>query len=136
MASVSVNDLIKFGKEKNVEPLSFSQTLHYGAIRGSEQLRRNIAGLYGGKAAALVQPDNILVTPGAIMANFLLFYTLIGPGDHVICVHPTYSQLYAVPRSLGAVVDLWRLREENNFIPDVAELEALLKPNTKLIVIK
>jgi aspartate/methionine/tyrosine aminotransferase len=80
-------------------------------------------------------PENVLITPGAIAANFLLLYTLIGPGDHVICVHPTYQQLYSVPESLGAEVSLWKLRRHKKYIPDVEDLKSLIKPNTKMIII-
>ena len=80
--------------------------------------------------------ENILITPGAIAANHLLFYALVGPGDHVICHYPTYQQLYDSPLSLGAEVDLWRARPEANWIPDIVELEKMIKPNTKLIIIK
>lgn len=80
--------------------------------------------------------DNILITPGAIAANHLVFYALIGPGDHVICHYPTYQQLYEIPESLGAEVDLWKAKFENKWIPDLEELKKLLKPNTKMIVIK
>lgn len=69
------------------------------------------------------------------MANFLLLYTLIGPGDHVVCVYPTYQQLYDVPKSLGAEVSLWKLKQENGFVPDVTELESLVKSNTKMIIL-
>lgn len=76
-----------------------------------------------------------MITPGAIAANFLLLYTLIGPGDHVICVHPTYQQLYSVPESLGAEVSLWKLRKERSYIPDIDDLKPLIKDSTKLIII-
>ena len=33
-------------------------------------------------------------------------YALIRPGDHVVCVLPTYQQLYSIPQSFGAQVDL------------------------------
>ncbi|KAM0207042.1 hypothetical protein ACHAQD_012213 [Fusarium lateritium] len=62
-------------------------------------------------------------------------YTLIGPGDHVICVYPTYQQLYDTPRSLGAEVTLWTLKKDNGWVPDVDELSGLIKPNTKMIII-
>lgn len=74
-------------------------------------------------------------SPGAISANFLLLYTLISPGDHVVCVYPTYQQLYSVPESLGAEVSLWRLREEKKYIPDLEDLKAIVKENTKMIII-
>jgi len=112
-----------------------STTLTYGPIRGSDALRNRLASLYSVRTPSPLSADNILITPGAIAANFLLFYTLIGPGDHVICVHPTYKQLYSVPESLGAEVSLWKLREGKKYVPDIEELNTLVKPNTKMIII-
>lgn len=70
------------------------------------------------------------------MANHLVFYALVGPGDHVICHYPTYQQLYDTPRSLGAEVDLWKTSPDNNWLPEIDELERMIRSNTKLIVIK
>ncbi|KAI9816060.1 MAG: hypothetical protein M1827_002052 [Pycnora praestabilis] len=134
-ASVSVNDLKAFSTDKSKEPLSLSSKLVYGAIRGSENLRANIAELYSALGSLAPSPNDVLVTPGAIAANFLLFYTLIGPGDHVVCHFPTYQQLYSVPKSLGAEVSRWEALEDNDWIPDVNQLKALIRPNTKLIVV-
>jgi aspartate/methionine/tyrosine aminotransferase len=80
--------------------------------------------------------DNILITPGAIMANHLTFYSLVGPGDHVICQHPTYQQLFDTPKSFGADVDLWKCKPENNWVADIDELKKLIRPETKMIIIK
>ncbi|KFY09794.1 hypothetical protein V491_07975 [Pseudogymnoascus sp. VKM F-3775] len=135
-ASVSIDELIALCEDKNAPgPLDTSVTLTYGGIRGSQKLRQRLADLYSVRAASPISPESILITPGAISANFLVLYKLIGPGDHVICMYPTYQQLYSVPESLGAEVSLWKLREEKKYVPDVTELEALVKPNTKLIII-
>jgi aspartate/methionine/tyrosine aminotransferase len=40
-----------------------------------------------------------------------------------------------VPAQLGAEVDLWHAKLEDNWLPKIDELKALIKPNTKLIVI-
>ncbi|KAL7796821.1 pyridoxal phosphate-dependent transferase [Trichoderma ceciliae] len=130
--SVSIDELVQLSDNKAANPLQTSTVLTYGAIRGSSNLRERIASLYEGDQ---LPPDNVIVTQGAIAANFLVFYGLVGPGDHVICVYPTYQQLFSVPESLGAEVSLWRLRPEHGFVPDMGELEQLLKANTKMIVI-
>jgi DNA-binding transcriptional MocR family regulator len=133
-ASISLDDLRSFNKRPDAPPpLDLSTKLTYGAIRGSEELRRNVAGLYeqDGPSGPL-SPDSVIVTQGAISANHLVFYSLVGPGDHVICVFPTYQQLYAVPESLGAEVSLWKLQAEDGFVPDVKALEGLIKSNTKV----
>ncbi|KXH28413.1 aminotransferase class I and II [Colletotrichum simmondsii] len=142
-ASVSVNDLVTLSEDKHAPgPVDLSTKLVYGPIRGSARLRQRVAALCSGAGAGsddstpdVLCEDDVLITQGAIGANFLLLYTLVNPGDHVICVYPTYQQLYSVPESLGADVSLWRLKEENGFVPDVSELEGLIRPNTKMIII-
>ncbi|KAK0735054.1 pyridoxal phosphate-dependent transferase [Lasiosphaeria miniovina] len=135
-ASVSIDDLVALCKDENAPgPLALSTKLTYGAIRGSQALRQNVASLFDRPSLTPLSAEGVVITQGAIVANFLLFYTLVGPGDHVICVYPTYQQLYAVPESLGAEVSLWALKEENGYIPDIGDLEKLVKTNTKMIVI-
>lgn len=133
---MSVQDLEAFSTDKSSgSPLDLSKKLTYGAIRGSDSLRERVAALYTDEATEPLPASSILVTQGAIAANFLVFYTLIGPQDHVVCVYPAYQQLYDVPQSLGAEVSLWKLNQENGFVPDVIELHSLVKSNTKMIVL-
>lgn len=135
-ASISINDLQQLSNDKSSNPLDLSTKLTYGAIRGSDRLRGNLANLYSEEAPTTLPPENVLITAGAIQANFLLLYTLVGPGDHVICHYPTYQQLYSVPESLGAEVSLWKSKEANGWNIDINELKSLIRPNTKLIIIK
>jgi aspartate/methionine/tyrosine aminotransferase len=104
--------------------------LTYGFIDGSPELRLEIAGLY-----EHMKPENILVEGGAIGANFLVFYSLVEPGDTVISIFPAYQQLYSVARSFGAKVKLLQLHPEQRWIPDINELVKLVDNKTKLIVI-
>lgn len=136
-ASISIDDLEALSEDKSLPgPLKLSsRKLTYGPIRGSPALRERLASLYSVRAGTPLPAENILVTPGAIAANFLVLYSLLGPSDHVICVYPTYQQLYSVPESLGAEVSLWQLKQEKKWIPDIDELEGLVKDNTKMIII-
>lgn len=127
-ASISIDELRGLSDDKSKSPIDPSTVLTYGAIRGSDALRKLIAEHHGGGGLAA---DNVVVAQGAISANFLTLFALLGRGDHVVCVYPTYQQLYSVPGSLGAEVSLWRLREENSFVPDVSELPGLVRDNTK-----
>jgi aspartate/methionine/tyrosine aminotransferase len=132
-ASLSIDELTSMCEDKTMPPpIDLSRAMTYGAILGSSTLRQRVAKLLSKTASQPLPAENVIITPGAISANFLLFYTLVGPGDHVICVHPTYQQLYSVPESLGAEVSLWRLSEEHGYVPNVKELEELVKPNTKV----
>ncbi len=104
--------------------------LGYSEARGTLALRQALAGTY-----ANVHPDGVLVTTGAIEANFLLFNLLLNPGDHAVIVAPAYQQLLSVPRAIGCEVGEWRLTPESGFRFDIKELRRLVRPETKLIVI-
>ncbi|THW82424.1 putative aminotransferase [Aureobasidium pullulans] len=134
-ASVSLNDLKGFANAPDSEVVDFSQKQVYGAIRGSDALRKSIARTHSDATAAPIESSQLLVTNGAIQANYLALYTLIAPGDHVICQYPTYQQLYTIPESFGAEVDLWRSKPDEQWKLDLEELRSLIKPNTKLIII-
>jgi aspartate/methionine/tyrosine aminotransferase len=102
----------------------------YGHIPGSDRLRNLISQQYENQSA-----QNILITHGAIGANALVYETLVEPGDTVISVLPTYQQHYSIPASYGANVKILPLREENGFLPEIAELESLIDSKTKLIAL-
>ncbi|KAJ5895030.1 hypothetical protein N7495_006721 [Penicillium taxi] len=136
-ASISVDDLQALSEDKDTNPLSQLQStkLTYGAIRGSKRIRGILADLYSVKTPTPLPASNILITAGAIQANFLALYSLIGPGDHVVCHYPTYQQLYSIPASLGADVSFWKSKAANGWQLDLEELKGLIRPNTKLIII-
>ena len=104
--------------------------LGYSEARGTEELRSLLAATY-----ARGDADHILVTTGAIEANFLLFNVLLDPGDHVIAPFPAYQQLYTVPRAIGCDVSLWKVGPETNYRYDVDALERLITLRTRLIIV-
>ncbi|KAK4922287.1 hypothetical protein LTR49_010317 [Elasticomyces elasticus] len=137
-ASVSIEELASLSENKECKAsdiIDLAAIQNYGEIRGSTPLRNNLSRLYSSKVGTPLPPDNILITPGAIAANFLVFYALIKPSDHVICHYPTYQQLYSVPASLGAEVDLWKSKPDNKWLPDFDDLKAMVKDNTRMIIL-
>lgn len=106
------------------------EQMSYGWIEGSPEFKEEVSRLYRS-----VLPENVLQTNGASGANLLALMALVEPGDHVVAEYPTYQPLYEIPRMLGAEVELWRLKEELDWSPDIADLERLVRPNTKLICI-
>ncbi len=135
-ASVSVNELQDLCEDKSMpSPLDPELCLTYGPIRGSDKLRQRLADLYSVRTASPLPKENVLITAGAIQANFLSLYKLVRKGDHVVCMYPTYQQLYTVPTSLGAEVSLWKLKESKDYVPQIEDLESLIRPNTKMIIV-
>ena len=104
--------------------------LTYGAIEGTDRLRRAIAALY-----ETIAPEQTLVTHGAIGANQLVHLTLVNEGDRVVSVVPNYQQHYSIPESIGADVHRVALRRDNNYQLDLDELADAVTPGTKLIAL-
>lgn len=120
--SLTVAQLLeRAGHEGDLLAELLPMKLTYGPIEGRERLRSAVAALYERQ-----HPKNVLITHGAIGANHFVHTTLIEPGDRVVSVLPTYQQHYAIPESLGADVRIHRLREENAWLPDLAELTDLV----------
>ena len=107
-----------------------AKRLTYGDIVGSDALREGICKLY-----KTVQPHQVVPTHGAAGANHHVFCSLISAGDRVVSIMPTYQQLYSIPESIGAEVAIMHLKQENDYLPDLSELKALVTPDTKMICI-
>ena len=107
------------------------EKMNYGWIEGSPEFKAEVAKLYRTE----IDPDCILQTNGTTGANLMALMQLVEPGDHVIAEYPTYQPLYEIPRTLGAEVEYWHLREENGWNPSIDELKELVRPDTKLICI-
>ena len=82
-----------------------------------------------------VSADCIVAAAGTSMANHLAFAALLNPGDEVLIEHPTYGLLLDQARYLGARIRRFRRRAEADFAVDLAEMEAALGSQTRLIVL-
>jgi aspartate/methionine/tyrosine aminotransferase len=133
IAPMSINDLLDLLPDSER-----AETLHslldlrlgYSEARGTAALRTELASTY-----ANTSPDNILITTGAIEANYLLFNTLLDAGDDVVVIDPAYQQLQSVPRAIGCNVSLWKPRQEQGFHFILDDLRLLVSKKTRLIVI-
>lgn len=130
--SISMNELFELTGEDKTEFLNrlCARRLSYGDIEGLPEFRKGVCGLY--KTLSI---ENIVPTHGASGANHHVFYSLISPGDRVVSIMPTYQQLYSIPESYGADVQILHLSKENNYLPDLEKLRRLVTPETKMICI-
>jgi aspartate/methionine/tyrosine aminotransferase len=62
-------------------------------------------------------------------------HTLLEPGDHIVTMYPGYQSLYAVAESLGCRVSKWEPEEDAGWAFDLDRLKALLRPDTRLVVV-
>jgi len=104
--------------------------LFYPEVNGTTLLRESIASLYPNATAA-----NILVTVGASQANAMVCETLLSPGDEVVVMTPGYRQVWGTAQNMGCVVRDLPLRADNNWRIDLAALDTVITPRTKLVAI-
>ena len=130
--SVSLDELFALAGADKAQFLTdfCAKRLTYGDIVGSDALRGGICKLY-----KTVQPRQVVPTHGAAGANHHVFCSLIAAGDRVVSIMPTYQQLYSIPEAIGADVAIMHLKQENDYLPDLEELRALVTPETKMICI-
>ncbi len=102
----------------------------YPQANGTVELRRNIAQCYPGAG-----PDNVLITVGAAEANYLTIHTLLDPGDEAVIMMPNYMQVWGVAKNHGLRVKTFNLLEAEGWAPDLAELERVVGPETKLVAV-
>ncbi|MEP7274212.1 MAG: pyridoxal phosphate-dependent aminotransferase, partial [Acidobacteriota bacterium] len=91
-------------------------------------LKEAIAARYG------TQPESVVTAQGTSMANFLAIATVIERGDEVLIEQPTYDPLLAAAEYLGATIKRFGRRFEDGYQIDPSEVEDLVSPRTRLIV--
>ena len=127
--AVTLREMTKLGfdlDEMLDTPLGYSQS------NGTIALRERLAALYPGATV-----DHIEVTNGTSEANYLLALSELRRGDRFALQIPNYMQLWGVPRSIGAEVDVFHLRprEDARWELDWEEFERAVKPGTKLVYV-
>ena len=104
--------------------------INYPHVNGNPELRDNIAHTYEG-----AHRDNILVTVGAIEANYLAIRTVLNPGDEIMVMLPNYMQIWGIAKNHGLQVRAFNLVEDNGWAPDIDELESKMTSTTRLIAV-
>lgn len=111
-------------------PLTIDDVLINGPNHeGYAPLREAIGAKYG------VDATRVVTAQGTSMANFLAMATVIEPGDEVLIESPAYDPLLAAAGYLGAAIRRFHRTFANGYQIDPAEIEALLTPRTRLIVL-
>lgn len=103
--------------------------LLYGDHRGHPALRALLA------AEAGCTPDQVLLTPGAAGALFVISTSLLSAGDHLVVLRPNYATNIETPRAIGCDISYVELSLEDGFRYTVADIEAAMTPETRLVSI-
>lgn len=109
--------------------------LSYTPSAGIYSLRSRLSGYY--RSFGLdVDPEDIIVTCGGSEAVLFAFMACLNPGDEIIVPEPAYANYMAFAVSAGAkIVPLTSHIEDNFALPPVEEIERLITPRTKGVLI-
>jgi len=107
-----------------------SLEMDYAHANGIPELRKNIAALYRGAG-----PENVLVTVGAIEANYDILWSLLSAGDKVVVMLTNYMQIWGLAKNLDLDLKSFTLDEKNGWAPDLDGLRKAVTGRTKLIAV-
>ncbi len=102
---------------------------------GLQSLRQAIAERVSEDCKLRIPPERVGVTVGAVGSIYGAVRILVDSGAEVLIPEPGWPNYRMVVRSCGAVPVAYRLREEDGFLPTIAELERVLTPRTRLLLI-
>ncbi len=106
----------------------------YGPTAGLEELREAIASLTS-RCTEGIEARNVLITAGATGGLLACYQTLFDPGDEVLVPDPGFVVYGPDAILVGAKAIPYVLHEEREYLPDATEVEALVTPKTKAIVV-
>jgi aspartate/methionine/tyrosine aminotransferase len=108
---------------------------NYTANGGIPELRDAIVHKLSRDNNIEVDVEQVWVTVGATQALHQAMGLILDPGDEMLIPNPGYTTFSMVPRMLSSVPVAYTLSVDRDFMPDIAELESLVTPRTRAIVV-
>ena len=109
--------------------------VHYTPNAGIDELRQAVAKRYAAKYWDGYTANNVVVTCGANEAIALTLFALVDRGDEVLVADPCYPNYFGQIQAVGASVVKVPTSEENGFAMKAADIEKVITPKTKAIII-
>jgi aspartate/methionine/tyrosine aminotransferase len=108
---------------------------HYGPPAGLPQLREAVADDVGRRRGIIVDPAEVVITPGAKPIMFFLILALIEKDDEVLYPNPGFPIYESMVRFVGAHAVPYALPEKHDFDVDVSEIVSKITERTRLIIL-
>jgi len=107
----------------------------YAPNAGVPELREALAGKVSGRNGYEAGPEQVVVTQGGIQALYLTLRAILEPGDEVLLPDPAWPNFRMIAHLLGARVLPYPLVAEGDFLPRPEDLERLVTPRTRAILV-
>lgn len=110
--------------------------VHYTSNYGILSLRQATADKLRRDNQIQVDPEGeLIVTVGANEALSIAMLAFLNPGDQIMVPDPAWINYFHAPLLAGAQVIPYSLRPERCFQPDPDEIEKLITPRTRMLLI-
>ena len=107
----------------------------YAPNAGLPELREALAEKVSTRNGYEAHPEQVVVTQGGIEALYLVLSGMLEPGDEVLLPDPAWPNFRMIAHLLGARVLPYPLAAEGDFLPRLDDLERLVTPRTRAILV-
>jgi aspartate aminotransferase len=107
----------------------------YTHSAGTPRLREAISAKLERVNGVDCPPDRVVVSQGGVQGCSAVLSALLEPGDQVLIADPAWPNYQMLTLLHGAVPVRYPAPPGRGFLPDVAEVEALVGPRTRVLVV-
>lgn len=107
----------------------------YTSNYGTPRLRQAIADKYSADWGVEVAIDRVLASTGGVNAIAAITLAIVEPDDEILVPDPGWPNYISIAGTAHAVPVRYPCLPENGFLPDPAEIERLITPRTKILVV-
>jgi aspartate aminotransferase len=108
---------------------------HYGSSWGLADFIQTMRQATFKSRGFLPDVDQVLVTPGANISIYYSIFCLVNPGQEVLVPNPGFPTYLSSISMCGAHAVPYPLHEQNGFRMRAADIEPLITPRTRLLII-
>eukprot|EP00501_MAST-03F_sp_TOSAG23-6_P001306 GSMAST32.ASY1.ANO1.1354.1 assembled CDS len=114
------------------------KNLGYCSNFGLDSTRKAVADHYNHRFLSeniVVQPENVLITPGAVFAIASGFMATLDVGDEVLIPDPGWVNYSMTAKMLSAIPVAYNLKSEDSWQVQLSEIQSKITDKTKMIVL-
>jgi len=138
---LNIGDPVKYGfdtpphiKEAMKRAIDAGEN-YYSASEGIKELREAVAKKENVVNHARIEARDVVITQGISEAIFFLLGAIVNPGDEVLMPGPCYSPYLTYAKFFDGTPVTYRTKEDNEWAPDIEDLDAKITEKTRLIVV-
>jgi len=111
-------------------------THRYPSTKGTDRLRKAIAGWYKARFNVDLNPDTeVLPLIGSKEGLAHLYYAFATKKDYIVATNPSYPVHYFTVSLAGAKLKMLPLGERNKFVPDLSKIPPRIADKTKILIL-